>query len=81
MYLNSSDRTYTVIHRSDYTMNNTATDIKLYRLKELSSILNVSTRTLKTYLSTGRLKGVKIGGAWTVTDSNLQAFINGDQQQ
>ena len=62
-------------------MNNQTENIKLYTLQDLSGVLNVTTRTLKTYVNTGRLKGVKIGGKWTVTEENLRHFINGEPQQ
>ena len=54
------------------------TDLKLYDLKELSEKLEVTQRTLLTYLKEGRLKGVKIGGKWKVTEDNLQKFVNGN---
>lgn len=52
-------------------------NIKLYNLKELSSILGVTVRTLMNYIKDGKLKAVKIGGKWVVTEENLQNFING----
>ena len=51
--------------------------IKLYTLQELESILETSTRTLLTYIKQGKLKAVKIGGKWKVSESNLQDFVNG----
>lgn len=57
-------------------MSNT---IKLYTLQELEGLLEVTTRTLLTYIKEGKLKAVKIGGKWKVSESNLQDFINGRQ--
>ncbi len=51
---------------------------KLYNLKELRELLNVSERSLHTYIKDGRLKAVKIGGKWKVSEENLKKFINGD---
>jgi predicted site-specific integrase-resolvase len=53
-------------------------DIKLYNLQELKEILNVSERTLLTYLKRGKLKGQKINKRWQISERNLKAFIHGD---
>jgi excisionase family DNA binding protein len=50
---------------------------KLYTIKELAEIIKVTERTLHSYVKNGRLKGVKIGGKWKVTEANLHKFFNG----
>ena len=57
-------------------MSNT---LKLYTLQELEKLLEVTTRTLLQYIKDGKLKAVKIGGKWKVSEANLQNFINGRQ--
>lgn len=52
-------------------------NIKLYTLQELEPILEVSTRTLLQYIKEGKLKAVKIGRRWKVSESNLQDYVNG----
>ena len=52
--------------------------IKLYSLKEVAKLLDVTERTLHNYIKTGKLKGQKIGGKWKISDENLKKFINGD---
>lgn len=52
--------------------------IKLYTLEELEPILGVKVRTLREYAKTGKLKCVKIGREWRISEENLQKFINGD---
>lgn len=52
-------------------------EFKMYSLTELEGILGVTHRTLLTYITTGKLKGVKIGGKWRVSKANFQDFING----
>ena len=52
--------------------------IPLYTLKDLAKLLEVTERTLHTYVKDGKLKAVKIGGKWKVTQDNLQKFINGE---
>ena len=51
---------------------------RLYTLTEIEPILGVTHRTLLEYVNKKRLKAVKIGGKWKVSEENLKAFINGD---
>ena len=53
-------------------------ELTLYTLTELESVLGVTHRTLQSYIKDGRLKGVKIGGKWKVSEENLKKFINGE---
>lgn len=50
---------------------------KLYSLKELEDNLKVSNRTLLRYIKAGKLKAVKIGGKYVVSESNYSDFISG----
>lgn len=52
--------------------------LNVYTLTELEPILGVTHRTLLTYVSNGKLKAVKIGGKWKVSEDNLKKFINGE---
>ncbi len=52
--------------------------IKLYEVEDLVRMLKVSRITVQAYLRTGRMKGVKIGKRWHVTDKNLKDFLSGD---
>ena len=54
-------------------------NIRLYTLTELEPILGVTHRTLQTYIKDGRLKGVKIGGKWKISEETLKKFINGEE--
>ena len=67
-------------------MSNTKTDrtaylqnLNIYTLTELEPILGVTHRTLLTYVKTGKLKAVKIGGKYKVSEENLKKFINGEE--
>lgn len=51
----------------------------VYSLTELEPVLGVTHRTLLQYVKDGKLKAVKIGGKWKVSEDNLKAFINGDR--
>lgn len=52
----------------------------LYTLAELQAQLKVSYRTLLRYIKDGRLRAVKVGATWRVTESNLKRFLNGEEQ-
>jgi len=54
--------------------------LNVYTLTELEPILGVTHRTLLTYVKTGKLKAVKIGGKYKVSEENLKKFINGEEQ-
>lgn len=53
---------------------------RLYTLTEVEPILGVSHRTLLDYVKTGKIKAVKIGGKWKVSEENLKVFINGEEK-
>lgn len=44
---------------------------KLYALKESAKILGCCERSMFTYLHEGKVKGVRIGRLWKVTESEL----------
>lgn len=60
-------------------MEKQTASIKVYTLKELEPILGVSNKTLLKYAQTGKLKCVKIGREWRISEENLQKFINGEE--
>lgn len=47
---------------------------KMYGLADVSNILGVTRRTILDYIHDGKLKAVKIGGAWKVTEAALKTF-------
>lgn len=53
--------------------------LKLYTLAEIEPILGVTRRTLLEYIKSGKLKAVKIGNKWKVSEENLKDFINGNK--
>jgi hypothetical protein len=54
--------------------------IKLYEVEDLVKMLKLSRVSVQSYLRTGRMKGVKIGKRWHVTDTNLKDFLSGDTE-
>ena len=53
-----------------------AETMKVYTLEELVDLLKVTKRTLYTYIKEGKLKAVKMGKYWRVTQKQLDAFLN-----
>lgn len=53
--------------------------IRQYTLTELEPILGVTHRTLQNYVKSGKLKAVRIGGKWKVSEDTLRKFINGEE--
>jgi excisionase family DNA binding protein len=54
-------------------------DIKLYSVRDLHKALGVNERTLREWFNKGRLKGVKIGTEWHITEENLKRFLNAEE--
>lgn len=50
--------------------------IRVYTLDEVAEALKITRRTLYTYVKEGKLKAVKIGREWRVSEAALQDFIN-----
>ena len=52
-----------------------ANELKVYTLEEIAELLHITRRTLYTYVKEGKLKAVKVGKYWRVTEKNLQEFL------
>jgi len=50
-------------------------NIKLYTVKEVSDILKITPRTLKTYIKEHKVSAKKIGGKWYISEKNLKEFL------
>ena len=55
-------------------------EVKMYSVKDMAVIMEVSERTIFNYIKEGKLKGaVKIGGRWKISEENLRDFLQGKQ--
>lgn len=52
-----------------------AKEIKLYSLEELSEMFGITRRTIYSWIKDGKLKAVKFGKYWKVSQENLEDFI------
>lgn len=51
-------------------------ELKVYTIDEIAELLHITRRTLYTYLKTGKLKAIKVGKYWRVTEENLKDFLS-----
>lgn len=51
-------------------------DIKLYTVEELASVLDVQPKTIRAYLSEGKLKGRKIARKWYIPEESLREYFS-----
>lgn len=52
---------------------------KIYTIKEIAEILQVTERTVYTWARSGKLKAIKIGKSWRVTQEALDEFLQGEK--
>ena len=55
--------------------------MKVYTLEELVEVLHVTRRTLYNYIREGKLKAVKMGKYWRVTEKQLEEFLSPSNQK
>jgi excisionase family DNA binding protein len=48
---------------------------KIFTPEEVAERLTVSIKTVKDWLRSGKLKGVKAGRLWRVRESDLESFL------
>lgn len=56
-------------------MENTETT-KVYKVKEVAEILRVHWQTILEYIRNGKLKAIKIGKGYRITQEDLDEFLN-----
>ena len=49
---------------------------KVYTPKEVAEILKTSERTVQEMFRSRKLKGIKVGKSWRISDEELQFFID-----
>lgn len=59
--------------------NNSADNI--FTTDEISDMLKVPSNTIREWLRTGKLKGIKTGSTWRIRESDLNAFLANDQKR
>lgn len=54
---------------------------KLLTPEDAAKVLLVKPETVREWLRTGKLKGVKMGRLWRVRESDLETFLKGGEQE
>ena len=54
---------------------------ELYTPKEVAKLLKVSLKTVYNWIEEGRLKAVKIGHFWRVSETELNRLLKGHEQE
>lgn len=49
--------------------------IKFYTVQEAAEVLKVTAQTVRKYIKSGRLKGIRIGKGDLITDTDIKKFI------
>ena len=49
---------------------------KVYTIEEVAEILHMTRRSIYSYVKEGKLKAVKMGRFWRVSQKNLEEFID-----
>ncbi|RJQ56604.1 MAG: DNA-binding protein [Nitrospiraceae bacterium] len=65
-----------IVKDADNYMAKQIGNIKLYSVRDLCKSLGINERTIRDWFKKGRLKGVKIGTEWHITEDNLSKFFN-----
>ena len=53
--------------------------MKYYSPEEVGEQFNVKPATIRKWIREGKLKALKLGGLWRITEEELQRFINASQ--
>ena len=50
-------------------------ELKMYDIKQVAEILEISPRTVSTYIKEEKIKAMKIGGKWKVREEDLKEYL------
>lgn len=51
---------------------------RLYNVDDAAKMLSVKPATLRDWLRAGKVKAIKLGSAWKITDTELRRLINSE---
>lgn len=54
-------------------------EMKVYTIDEIVELLHVTRRTVYNYIKEGKLRAVKIGKYWRVTQKALEEFLTPEE--
>lgn len=50
-------------------------DLKVYTIKDTAEILQVTTRSIYSYIKSGKLHAVKLGKEWRITQQDIEELL------
>lgn len=50
-------------------------DLKVYTIKDTAEILQVTTRSVYSYIKSGKLHAVKLGKEWRITQQDIEDLL------
>lgn len=65
---------------TDYEKTQELKGLKLYKLNDVRKFIGVGEKTLQGYAREGKLKAVKIGNSWRVTEDALREFLKTEKK-
>ena len=54
--------------------------LKMYSLADVSQELGLTERTVRGWFMQGKLRGVKLGKEWFISETNLRKFLNAEDE-
>ena len=55
--------------------------VKTYTVSDIAQDLGVTERTIREYIKSGKIKAVKVGNKYIISEDNYRDFVNGKQQE
>ncbi|PKE20732.1 helix-turn-helix domain-containing protein [Macrococcoides caseolyticum] len=52
--------------------------VKTYTVDEVAKMLDCTERTIRNYIKAGKIKAVKMGRKYIISEDNYKKFINGE---
>jgi len=54
---------------------------KIYTVEEVAEMLHFRPNTVRNWLATAKLRGIKVGWQWRIRESDLQEFLKENTEQ
>lgn len=51
--------------------------VKTYTVNDIAQDLGVTERTIREYIKSGKIKAVKVGNKYIISEDNYRDFVNG----
>lgn len=52
--------------------------VETYTVEQVAEQLGVSVRTIREYVRDGKIKAVKVGNKYIISEDNFRKFVNGE---